>query len=95
MFTSEELEELAVAAIKSYLNVSRNPKFTDERIKKEYKIAIKLMVENALNVQNNELRNVKQFTQGSQSVVFESGCNLVQITKEIKDVLPKPFVFGS
>ena len=80
-----DLEKAGIQAIRVYLNRD----FTDEEIKQKFGYAL-LMIKN--NIQNSMKvdSNVVSKTQGSRSVTYRQGDNI--ITDSIKAMLPRPYI---
>ena len=64
-FTDEELEQMSIVAIRNYLNKD----FSDQYIKDNFGIAIKVISENVRNSINLD-KNIKSKTQGDRSVTY-------------------------
>lgn len=92
MYTDLELEEIAISAIQNYLNVNGKELWTDDYIKTNHSIAIKLIINNYKNISeiNNGISNISSISQGGQSISFNSATNF--ITEDVKLILPKPFI---
>lgn len=93
MYTDLELEQLAIGSIRNYLNVAGKEKWTDDYIKSNYAMAIKVIINNYKNVLevNNGISNINSISQGEQSISFNSNSNSL-ITDEVKLLLPRPFI---
>lgn len=84
-FSDEELEQMAIVSIRNYLNKN----FSDEYIKKNCGIAIKLLcdvIPTTLKINGN----VKSKTDGDRSITYNDKVEL--ITPEIAAWLPAPYV---
>ena len=88
MYTPEEKGQMAIISIKKYLNKA----FTDEEIKEQFSLAIKVLVNNAENIINIKPAGVTSITQGSQSMTFKNGTEAFTITDDVKALLPKPYI---
>lgn len=84
-FTEKELENSAILSIKRYLNKN----YSDQYIKDNFSIAIKLISEN-IKKSFSINKNIKSETQGNRSVTYADEYQL--ITNDIKMLLPTPFV---
>jgi hypothetical protein len=93
MYTDLELEEIAINSIRNYLNVYGKEKWTNEYIKSNYSIAIRLIIDNYKNINeiNNGISSISSISQGGQSISFNSNLNSL-INEEVKLMLPKPFI---
>lgn len=93
MYTDLELEQLAISSIRNYLNVVGKEKWTDDYIKSNYAIAIKVIMNNYKNILevNNGISNINSVSQGGQSISFNSNSNAL-ISDEVKLLLPRPFI---
>lgn len=92
MYTDLELEEIAIIVIKNYLNVKDKELWTNDYIRSNYSMAIKLIINNYKNISeiNNGISNISSISQGGQSISFNSATNF--ITEDVKLILPKPFI---
>lgn len=85
--TDSEYEQLAIIYIKRYLN---NNDFTDDDIKTEHLFAIKRIVMKLKNL--DELpQGISNISSGNESITYTKNSNLV-MTKDIKELLPLPYV---
>lgn len=84
-FTDDELEQMAIVAIRNYLNKN----FSDQYIKKNFGIAIKVISEN-IKKSNNLDKNIKSKSQGDRSVTYNDEYKI--ITPDIAMFLPAPYV---
>ncbi|WP_346886447.1 hypothetical protein [Clostridium sp. UBA4395] len=93
MYTDLELETIAINSIKNYLNVVGKEKWTDDYIKSNYIMAIKVIIDNYKNMieVNNGISNISSISQGGQSISFNSNSNSF-ISEEVKLLLPRPFI---
>ena len=89
-FNADELEEMSIAAIKNYLNVVDNAKFTDEYIRKNYSMAIKVISNNIKTSIGVDTR-VASMSEGSRSISYNTNAS-IDLIGSAKDLLPKPFV---
>lgn len=85
VITDEEYEQMAIQAIKEY----KNKDFTDDEIRKNYPLAIKLIVEN-IKQSSSINRNIKSETQGSRSRTYKD--DIVIIDGTIRLLLGAPYV---
>lgn len=93
MYTDLELETIAISSIKNYLNVVGKEKWTDDYIKSNYVMAIKVIIDNYKNMieVNNGISNISSISQGGQSISFNSNSNSF-ISEEVRLLLPRPFI---
>ncbi|GAA0768601.1 hypothetical protein GCM10008908_09150 [Clostridium subterminale] len=93
MYTDLELETIAINSIKNYLNVVGKEKWTDDYIKSNYVMAIKVIIDNYKNMieVNNGISNISSISQGGQSISFNSNSNSF-ISEEVRLLLPRPFI---
>lgn len=89
IFTDQELKDMAVMAIKEYLN---NPRFTKSYIEENYGLAIKLLAENSKNILSRGDYAVSSMTKGAKSITFESKAKAFTINEDIKMLLPRPYI---
>lgn len=80
----------AIYAIKNYLNVMDNPKFTNDYIIKNYGVAIDMIIDQANNCVKKA--GVSEFTEGNTRIVYEDGFSAWSITGDIAKFLPSPFI---
>lgn len=85
--TEKEQEQYAINMIRNYLNKKT---LTDDYIKTNYAIAIKLIIENLNNTDIN-VNNISSITQGSQSITYNNNVDSI-LTDYIKNLLPSPFI---
>lgn len=85
MFTTEELEQMAIISIRNYLN---KPSLTDVDIKDQFPLAIKKIVSNIGQV--DKRNGVKSVTQGARAVTYND--SQTYITDDVRLLLPKPFI---
>lgn len=88
MYTPGEKEQMAIIAIRRYLNKD----FTDDAIREQFALAIKVLVNNAENLMNTKAPGVTSMSQGSQSMTFKDGVEAFSITDDIKALLPRPYI---
>lgn len=89
MFTDSELEEMAILAIYNYFN----GEYTKEQIKKDFNLAVKVLVNNAKKMLTMKVAGVSSVSQGSQSISFESGIETFTLTSDVLALLPKKKTF--
>lgn len=87
-FTDEELEEMSMQAIRTYLNKN----FSDDYIRKNFKYAIKRMLYKANNIEENSSNGVKSIKEGDTSINFGDDANTFTVDDEIKALLPAPYI---
>lgn len=85
IFTDEELEQMSIVAIRTYLNKN----FSDKYIKDNFGIAIKVVSENIKKSSNLD-KNIKSKSQGDRSVTYTDEYKL--ITQDVAIFLPTPYI---
>ena len=88
MYDPVEKEQMAIIAIRRYLNKG----FTDEEIKEKFDLAIKVLINNAEYLMNTKVSGVTSMSQGSQSMTFKEGIEAFTITDDVKALLPRPYI---
>lgn len=88
MYDPVEKEQMAIIAIRRYLNKD----FTDEEIKEKFALAIKILINNAEYLMNTKVSGVTSMSQGSQSMTFKEGIEAFTITDDVKALLPRPYI---
>jgi len=88
MTLEEKNQAKAILLIRNYLNKD----FTDSYILKNFSLAIDQIIENATKLQNIKAPGVKSFSEGNQSMSFETGIEAWTITPDVKALLPTPYV---
>lgn len=88
LMDDEEREEIAVQSIRNYLNKD----FTNEYIKKNYRLAIKRMVHKSKQFEENKPNGLKSITEGDVSMSFENVIDTLVVDDEIKALLPQPYI---
>lgn len=88
------LDEMAINAIRHYLNVEGKAKWNDAYIILNYDTAIELIKDNYKSYINvtGGTSNISSISQGGQSISFNSGISNNLITEEVKILLPKPYL---
>ena len=89
MFTDEELEEMAVLAIYNYFD----GEYTKEQIKKDFNLAVKLLIGNVKKMLTMKVAGVSSVSQGSQSISCENGVEVFPLTSDVLALLPKKKTF--
>lgn len=88
-FTDEELEQMAIVAIRNYINKD----FSDQYIKKNFGLAIKRLITNSKKLEDAKLvAGLKSITEGEQTLSFKTDAEAWVITDDIKCLLPTPYV---
>lgn len=87
-FTNEELEEMAIQAIRVYLNKD----FSDEYIRKNFKYALKRIINKAEKIESNSSGGVTSIKEGETTINFKNEDNTFVIDGEIKALLPSPYI---
>lgn len=87
-FTDQEYEEIAIQAIKNYLNKN----FSTDYIKNNFSLAIKRMVYKAKQFNDSKPNGVKSITEGDTSVSFDSVISTLVVDDEVKVLLPTPYI---
>lgn len=85
-------QKKAIFAIKNYLNVEGNPKFTNDYIMVNYEMAIDELIENATKLKVIKITGVSSMSESNQSMNFENGVEAWTITPGIESLLPTPYV---
>lgn len=85
--TDEELEQVAIIAIRKYLNKD----FTDDEIKTNYPLAIKRLIINAKNLESKVI-DVQSVSENSTSITYKDGVEFGVVTNDVKALLPKPYI---
>lgn len=88
MYDPVEKEQMAIIAIRRYLNKD----FTDEEIKEKFALAIKVLINNAEYLMNTKVSGVTSMSQGSQSMTFKEGIEAFTITGDVEALLPRPYI---
>lgn len=86
-------QDKAIAIIKGYLNVADNPKWTNEYILNNYGIVVDMLIEKANAVNSLKKPGVTSMKEGKQAITFDSVLPW-ELTKDLKILLPVPFVKG-
>ncbi|NRT90029.1 hypothetical protein [Clostridium beijerinckii] len=84
-------QKKAIFAIKKYLNVVDNPKFTDDYILTNYDLAIDELIENASKIKSVKIIGVSSMSESNQSMSFQNGVEAWAITPGIEALLPTPY----
>lgn len=87
-FTDEEYEQMAVIAIKNYLNKD----FADDYIKQKFGLAIKRLAQNSKNLDEIKTVGISSISENSTSISFSINLEAGTITDDIKSLLPKPYI---
>lgn len=85
--SDEELEQVAIIAIKNYLNKD----FTDLEIKTNYPLAIKRLIINTKNLEN-KMVGILNVSENSTSIAYKDGVEFGVVTDDVKTLLPKPYL---
>lgn len=88
MTTEEKNQAKAILAIRKYLNKD----FSNEYITENFSLAIEQLIENATKLGVIKTPGVKSFSEGNQSMTFETGTEAWTITPDVQMLLPVPFV---
>jgi hypothetical protein len=83
MFTDEELEEMAVLAIYNYFN----GEYTKDYIKENFKLALKVLVENIKGT--SKLTGVSSISENGTSITYKDGYEKFTLTSDVLALLPK------
>ncbi|GKX65832.1 hypothetical protein [Inconstantimicrobium mannanitabidum] len=83
--TDDEYEQMAIISIRNYLNKD----FTDDEIKTQFGLAMKLLVEK-MKINPNRDKSVIQLNQGSRSVSFDNSYSVMD--NDVKILLPRPYL---
>lgn len=87
-FTDEELEGMAIQAIRSYLNKN----LSDNYIKTNFKYALKRMLYKANNAETNSVDGIKSIKEGDTTISFGDTSDTFIVDSEIMALLPQPYV---
>ncbi len=87
-FTNEELEEMAIQVIRNYLNKD----FSDEYIRKNFKYALKRIINKAEKIESNSSEGITSIKEGDTTINFRQEDNTFVIDEEIKALLPSPYI---
>lgn len=87
-FTNEELEEMAIQTVRVYLNKD----FSDEYIRKNFKYAIKRIINKAEKIESNSSDGVTSIKEGDTTINFRQEDNAFVVDEEIKALLPSPYI---
>lgn len=87
-FTDQEYEEIAVQAIKNYLNKN----FSNDYIKNNFSLAIKRMVYKAKQVNDSKPNGIRSITEGDTSISYDNLIDTLIVDNEIKALLPQPYI---
>lgn len=87
MLSEEELEQVAIIAIRNYLNKD----FTDLEIKTNYPLAIKRLMINAKNLESKTV-GILSVSENSTSITYKDGVEFGVVTNDIKALLPRPYI---
>lgn len=87
-FTNEELEEMAIQVIRNYLNKD----FSDEYIRKNFKYALKRIINKAEKIESNSSEGITSIKEGDTTINFRQEDNAFVIDEEIKALLPSPYI---
>lgn len=88
VFTDEELEGIAIQAIRTYLNKN----LSDDYIKNNFKYALKRMMYKASNAEANSVNGVKSIKEGDTTVNFGDSADMFVVDNEIMALLPPPYI---
>lgn len=94
MLNEAYLDDMAINAIRNYLNVEGKAKWNDTYIMLNYDTAIELIKDNYKSYINvtGGVANISSISQGGQSISFNNGLSNSLITEEVKSILPKPYI---
>lgn len=87
MLSEEELEQVAIIAIRNYLN----KEFTDLEIKTNYPLAIKRLIINAKNLESKTV-GILNVSESSTSISYKDGIEFGVISADVKALLPRPYI---
>lgn len=87
-FTDEEYEQIAVIAIKNYLNKD----FADDYIKQKFGLAIKRFISNTKTLDSSKVVGASSISENGSSISFREGIEAGTITDDIKALLPNPYI---
>lgn len=93
MISDDTLQKICIKAIRNYLNVEGRDKWTDEYILNNFSEVIELMINSYKEKQKVlKVSDVSSFSQGDQSISFNSSNYGVFLTSEVISLLPSPFI---
>lgn len=88
-------QKKAIVAIRNYLNVQGDEKFTDEFILSNYDAAIDELIESAIDFKKTQKsaggKGVYSTNQGQRSMTLKDNIGPWTITDDIKGLLPTPY----
>lgn len=88
VLSEQDYEEMAVQAIRVYLNKD----FTDDYIKKNFKFAILRLISKAKQLDDNGSLGIKSIKEGDSSITYDNDAMAFQIDSDIKALLPTPYI---
>ena len=84
-YSDEELQQMAIKSIYNYYE----GRYTEEYIKNNFGLAIKVLVNNAKNLMKVKISGVTQVTEGSRSISFGNNVEAFNLTSDVLALLPK------
>ena len=87
-FSDEELEGMAIQAIRVYLNKN----LSEIYIKTNFKYALKKMKIKANSIESNSSDGIKSIKEGDTTINFSDGADTFVVDSEIKALLPAPYI---
>lgn len=84
-------QKKAIYAIRKYLNVQGDPKFTDDYILVNFELAIDELIENTNKLKLVKITGVSSMSESNQSMSFENGVESWTITPGVASLLPTPY----
>ena len=84
-YSDEELQQMAIKSIYNYYD----GRYTEEYIKNNFGLAIKVLVNNAKNIMKVKISGVTQVTEGSRSISFGNNVEAFNLTSDVLALLPK------
>lgn len=87
-FSDEELEEMAIQAIRIYLNKN----FTNDYIKTNFKYALRKMIYKANSIESNSSDGIKSIKEGDTTISFGDTYDTFTVDRDIMALLPPPYI---
>lgn len=88
VFTDQDYEEMAIIAIRKYLNKD----FSDDYIRTNFKFAMNRMINKTKQIEANNSVGIKSIKEGDSSTTFDNAVNAFEVDEEIKALLPLPYM---
>jgi len=88
IFTEDELQEMAIQAIRIYLNKD----FSDDYIKINFKYALRKMIYKANNIESSSSNGIKSIKEGDTTISFGDSHDTFIVDRDIMALLPPPYI---